>query len=321
MKTKDKIIAYLDKVSAEYYNGNPSISDEQFDALSEQFEYNKVGASSHETNQVKHFNRLYSLAKYYDGDAKLPLSEYEDREKVRSPKLDGAAVSALYVEGSLVRVLTRGDGVTGLDVTDKFLTCNVIPRTIRASGVIQIVGEVVAPKHIENSRNYASGSLSLKDADEFSTRAISFFAYSIFPNHSNSWKQDMMMLNRMGIETVLSPNLTDVYPTDGLVIRLDSYKEFNTLGHTSKFPRGAYAHKDKKESLVTELLDVIWQVGKSGKVTPVAILKPIIIDDAVITRATLNNGAFIEALQLYIGCSVGVVRAGEIIPQITHRVD
>jgi DNA ligase (NAD+) len=93
-----------------------------------------------------------------------------------------------------------------------------------------------------------------------------------------------------------------------------------SLGYTAKHPRGAYAVKERGASVETRLLDVIWQTGKTGKVTPVAILEPVMIGDALVSRATLNNIAFIRALDIKIGDTVGVIRSGEIIPCITHKV-
>jgi DNA ligase (NAD+) len=130
----------------------------------------------------------------------------------------------------------------------------------------------------------------------------------------------MNILTEFGFITVMTPGLEDKYPTDGIVFRLDNNVAFNDLGFTDKFPRGAYAHKEEQESVQTTLLDVIWNTGKSGKVTPIAILEPVMVGDAKVSRATLNNIEYIEALDLEIGCKVEVVRAGEIIPKIIGRV-
>jgi DNA ligase (NAD+) len=103
-------------------------------------------------------------------------------------------------------------------------------------------------------------------------------------------------------------------------MRINSNSLFEKLGYTSKHPKGAYAIKKRGEAVETEILSVDWQVGKSGKVTPVANLAPIMIGDAEVSRATLNNQAFIENLGICIGDTVGVIRAGEIIPQIVYKV-
>jgi DNA ligase (NAD+) len=113
----------------------------------------------------------------------------------------------------------------------------------------------------------------------------------------------------------------DRFPQDGEVWRVNSNFDFDKLGYTSHHPRGAFALKEKQEGIVTKLLDVKWQVGKSGAVSPVAILEPCIIGEATVSRATLHNMAIIEALDLEIGCMVEVIRAGEIIPQIVARAD
>jgi DNA ligase (NAD+) len=130
----------------------------------------------------------------------------------------------------------------------------------------------------------------------------------------------MKRLKIWGFNTVKDPELHNIFPCDGIVYRLDNYSEFYAAGYTSKFPKGAYALKERGEAVETTLLAVEWQTGKSGKVTPVAILEPVLVGDALVSRATLNNIAFIRALDLRIGDTVGVVRAGEIIPQITHKI-
>ena len=110
------------------------------------------------------------------------------------------------------------------------------------------------------------------------------------------------------------------FPHDGVVFRVDSYRAFDKLGHTSHHPRGAYAFKTREAGVVTKLLDVEWNTGKSGVVAPIGILEPIEIGGAVISRATLHNIAFIDELGLEIGCNVEVIRSGEIIPKVVRRV-
>ena len=102
---------------------------------------------------------------------------------------------------------------------------------------------------------------------------------------------------------------------------VDNYSYFEELGYTSRHPRGAFALKEKPSGVVTKLLDVLWQVGKTGAVSPVAVLEPVQIGGATVSRASLHNPAIIEGLGLEIGCHVEVIRAGEIIPQIISRVD
>jgi DNA ligase (NAD+) len=131
---------------------------------------------------------------------------------------------------------------------------------------------------------------------------------------------DMSYLNSFGFDTVLSNDWT-AYPDDGIVFRVDNYKDFYSLGYTSKHPRGAYALKQRNEGVITKLVDVIWNVGKSGVVAPVAILEPVDIDGATVSRATLHNMRYIKDLNLEIGCLVEVIRSGEIIPRIISRAN
>ena len=111
-----------------------------------------------------------------------------------------------------------------------------------------------------------------------------------------------------------------MFPNDGKVVRLDTNSYFEQLGYTSHHPRGAFALKTRQAGVVTRLLDVEWNVGKSGAVSPVAILEPCVIGEATVSRATLHNMGYIEALGLEIGCNVEVIRSGEIIPRIVKRV-
>lgn len=315
----NKIEQFLDSASKAYYAGSPFISDEQFDRLADSVGYNKVGAKQNERVE-KHLYQMYSLQKYYEDEGqKRPLEGIRDIST--SVKLDGAAISLLYVDGHLVRGLTRGDGVEGQLITDKLLATNIVPHFIDVQGVVQITGEIVAPINIENSRNYAAGSLNLKDVNEFKTRALSFFAYGVYPSLSETYRGDLKALRDCGFGVINEPDLDKIFPCDGVVFRVNNNAQFYEMGYTAKHPRGAYALKERAAHVETKLLDVEWQVGKSGKVTPVAILEPVYIGDALVSRATLNNPGFIEMLNLQIGDTVAVVRAGEIIPCIIHKVD
>lgn len=316
----DKITEYLMKCSREYYAGCPSISDEVFDALADSVGFNQVGAKQHD-NKEKHFYQMYSLQKYYeDEDKRRPLEGYKDIDI--SPKIDGAALSLLYIDGNLVRALSRGDGIEGNIVTDKFLATNLVPHHIDLEGIVQITGELAAPSHIENARNYAAGSLNLKSTEEFRTRAVTFFAYGIQPQPytQTTFKQSMDYLKHQGFNTIKDPDIDKIYPCDGVVFRLNRYTDFYSAGYTAKHPNGAYALKQRGEAVETVLLDVVWQTGRLGRVTPVAILEPVKVGDAMVSRATLNNINFIEALDLCIGDSIGIERSGEIIPKVLYKV-
>ena len=303
---------FLDRASKLYYEGTPLLSDEEFDLLAHKHNYNTVGYEV--TDAVPHTFQMYSLQKCFD-ITKAPL---DIESCVITPKLDGAAVSLLYVEGYLELALTRGDGIQGRDITDKMK--ELVPNRITLFGLRQVTGEVVAPSSILNSRNYASGSLGLKDLEEFKTRPLKFVAYHLEHSNHMRYEDTLKSLQISGMNVVTSFDCTD-YPTDGEVYRLRSNELYDGMGHTSKHPRGAFALKEQKAGVETTLEDVIWQIGKSGVVSPVAILKPVTIGDAVVARATLHNIEYIRELDLEIGCLVEVIRSGEIIPRVVRRLD
>lgn len=338
MKT---IKEFMEQASKDYYNGEPTISNEEYDAL-EVIYGQLIGG----TGDIKHMFRMYSLKKHYAKDGDLPLNK---RLCVETLKLDGAACAVTYINGHLQHALTRGNGVKGRDITLKVLTLGLPEYLNDCPPVLQVTGEIVASKGVENSRNYASGALGQKDMAVWEQRKtdgnIRFIAYNAqavqnrwgFPDNSN-YLEDMEKLADYGFDTITSGFVltrgTDsqgqvvttfdpwdnVYPTDGIVYRLRDTKSFNDSGFTDKFPKGAIAFKEEQESVVTTILDIEWNCGKSGKVAPIALLETVVIGEANISRATLNNIAYIEALDLEIGCQVEVIRSGEIIPKIIGRV-
>ena len=314
----ENINALLRRAALSYYNGKPMMPDAEFDRLAELCNFEEVG---HSGGKIKHYYQLFSLQKVFENEISTnnPFQTYK-KPVVVTPKLDGAAVSLLYVEGKLHRALTRGDGKKGIDVTEHLKTR--VPHSIHPNSpsVVQITGEVVAPKAIKNSRNYAAGALNLKDTKEFETRELLFIVYGVQPYIKETWTQDMNLLSGWKFWTVVENEWTQ-YPHDGYVFRVDSNEDFENFGYTAHHPKGAYALKRRQKGVKTILVDVIWSVGKSGVVAPVAILKPVEIDDAIISRATLHNTAFIRDLNLEIGCEVEVIRSGEIIPRIVRRVD
>lgn len=304
-----------------YYEGTPEISDKEYDALVSIYDSEKdIGPSG----EVKHIYPMYSLQKVYPkrGD-KVPTS-VSGLELVESPKYDGNAVELVYFNGKFAQAVTRGDGVTGQDVTDKVKLLQ-IPFIIPRVGLVQVTGEVVATKDSANSRNIISGKLvSEKDLnlvkEVFDEYKVVFVAYSVQPTIMPLYSEDMKHLDLEGFDVALKAPYQDTAPQDGIVYRVNDNSKFKELGYTSKFPRGAYAVKEDDPPVETTLNDVIWQVGATGKVTPVAILEPVDINGTTISKATLNNISFIEALDLEIGCTVAIIRAGDIIPRIVGRV-
>jgi len=302
---------FLDRASKLYYEGTPLLSDEEFDLLALKHNYTTVGYEV--TDAIQHTYQMYSLQKCFDLD-KAPL---DISDCIVSPKLDGAAISLLYIDGNLELALTRGDGVQGRDITNKMK--ELVSNTISHKGVVQVTGEVVAPSTIPNSRNYASGALNLKDLEEFRKRDITFVAYGLQPSVYSTYYEDMLSLWQ---DEILVATKADVssFPQDGIVYRVDNNNKYALLGHTSKHPRGAFALKSQAQGVETTLIDVVWQLGKSGVVSPVAILDPVLVGDATVSRATLHNIEYIRDLNLEIGCQVEIIRSGEIIPRVVRRL-
>lgn len=305
---------FLAKASKAYYEGHPIISDDEFDILASSFGYSNVGYLVE--GGVKIPYQIYSLKNVFEGE-ELTLQEYDT---IETPKLDGVAVVLVYIFGELKALITRGDGSVGKDISHLIPTFPA-PKTIEnKTPILQVVGELVASKSIPRARNYASGATGLKNAEEFGTRELYFAAYDVFPKMYPSYQQDMRKLIDFGFLTVLETRWDD-FPQDGIVYRVNDNSLYEKLGYTAHHPRGAFAYKKKKEGKVTTLNEVVWQVGKSGVVSPVGILDPVEVDEVKVSRATLHNMEYIRLLGLEIGCKVEVIRAGEVIPRIVRRID
>ncbi len=299
-----------------YYQGSPIMSDEIFDHLTTMVTEESIGYKSTYERRYKHLFPLFSLQKVISGIDSAP--DWGGADFITTAKLDGAAISILYGGGELQKALTRGDGIEGLDITPLIQT--LVPNKIDCKYVMQISGEVVAPKEIPNARNYAAGALNLKNSEEFKTRTLSFVAHGLSPYMTDNYVSDMRFVSNLGFDTAIDSDYTQ-FPHDGIVFRVAKNDDFDAQGYTSHHPRGAYALKKQETGVVTVLQDVTWQVGKSGAVSPVAHFDPIDIEGATVSKATLHNKSIIEALNLELGCKIEVIRAGKIIPQVLRRVD
>jgi DNA ligase (NAD+) len=314
----DYIKRLLDRAWEAYDKGCPFMSDESFDALSIKYNYNDFGSEPTD-KKANHLYPMYSLKKVFDDET----APYTLEKAIKSPKLDGTAISLLYMDGYLVLALRRGrDGIEGEDITDKML--HLVPNKISYTKTHQIDGEVVCDKTINNARNYVSGSFTLKSIEDFMDRVqyFRFVAYGVRPNISTTYTGDMALLHGESFSTVLQKNIEKNYRTDGEVFREESNMLYEEAGYTSKHPRGAYARKQSSDVEIKEtpLLEVIWQVGRTGQITPVAIFEEIVIDDANINRATLHNVGFIEEMDLDIGDTILVTRSGGIIPKVLGKI-
>ena len=272
-------------------------------------------------------------------------------------KFDGTAICLTYRNGVLYRALTRGDGVQGDDVTQNVLRIAGIPHRLKGSGFpaeFEIRGEILMPYEsfdrlnherelaeeplFANPRNAASGSLKLQDPEEVGRRGLMCTLYHIptgqvdFPTHDQALKAAAdwglpVSENReicrdiAGIEAFIAHWDTarkDLpYATDGIVIKINEMAVQQQLGYTAKVPRWAVAYKFKAEQACTPILSIDYQVGRTGAVTPVANLEPVLLSGTMVKRATLVNEDQIRALDIHEGDWVYVEKGGEIIPKIT----
>ena len=310
------MIKFLAYASAKYYEGNPIITDAEFDKLATEHNYESVGAPVDTSRAIAHAYPMYSLQKCFVGEK---IIELPSNDIIETPKLDGAAVSILYVNGKLTLALTRGDGKAGLDITDKIRL--IAPLECHGGTIMQITGEVVAKKEISNARNYAAGALNLKNLEDFKTRDLTFIAYGVQSDNCffKSFTDSMHWIAEDDFNVITAAKWEE-FPQDGKVFRINNNSLFEELGYTGKHPRGAYALKEIPEGVITTLENVEWQVGRSGVIAPVAILKSVKIGDAIVSRATLHNYKFIMDKNLEIGCQVEIIRSGEIIPKVLRRV-
>jgi len=270
-------------------------------------------------------------------------------------KIDGLSVNLFYDQGCLKYALTRGDGETGEVITDNIKTIPEIPLVVSYLEPFEVRGEVYISKDefhrineeqinnkqkiFANPRNLASGTLKLKNINDVKKRNLQAFFYGLGYNTLNFTRhsEGLTFLTNLGfivskysyiaktIHEILAfcsewehARDTLFYEIDGIVLKIDDLALQAELGYTSKSPKWAIAYKFKPIEKVTKLLDVVFQVGRTGTITPVAILDPVYISGSMVARATLHNKEFMEALDLSIDDEVKIVKSGEIIPKIIN---
>ncbi|MBQ7569097.1 NAD-dependent DNA ligase LigA [bacterium] len=297
--------------------------------------------------------RWLQEAKEADASAQTPqLSSYTPRYMAEL-KIDGLAVRLVYRNRQLQLAATRGDGTTGEDVTYQAVTSPSIPQILPAEAPeeLEVRGEMyitwsdfnrvnsaLPPQQQKaNPRNLAAGSLRLKDTAIVAERRLSFFAYSLetaIPG-LDCHSQALDYLEKLGFSVCphrrLLDSIDDImahcllwhekraeldYEIDGIVLKVDSYEQRRLLGSIAHSPRWAVAYKLPPSQVITTVNDIIVQVGRSGVLTPVALLEPTLVDGSTVSRATLNNISFIHGMDLRIGDSVLLHKAGAVIPQI-----
>ena len=271
-------------------------------------------------------------------------------------KFDGASISITYKNGVLIQALTRGDGVQGDNITSNIKTIKTIPLKLKGEypNFFEIRGEIILPLEgfqkmneerlakgepiFSNPRNTASGSLKMQDSRLVAKRPLMCFLYSIIGENIdvNTQFEALQKSKKWGFRVPdsarLKNSIDDVfdyikewdlkredlpYEIDGIVIKVNDFSHQKKLGYTAKSPRWAIAYKYKAEQVSTILEEVQYQVGRTGAITPVAKLKPVLISGTIVKRASLHNADQIEKLALRIGDTVFVEKGGEIIPKIT----
>ncbi len=362
-----------------YVLNQPEISDQEFDFLMHELQdleakhpelydsnspTQRVGSDlSQEFKQVEHKYPMLSLANTYN---EQDVAEWydsvkrglggEDFEVCCEMKYDGLSISLTYVDGKLVRGVTRGDGVHGDDVTSNVKTIRCIPLVLPGTGYpheFEIRGEILMPWKVferlnterekaeeplfANPRNAASGTLKSQSSSLVASRQLDAYLYYLlgeelptdghFENMNTAAKWGFKISQGMkkvkdlqGIYDYISYWDTErkklPVATDGIVLKVNSLRQQRALGYTAKSPRWAIAYKFKAERECTKLNEVTFQVGRTGAVTPVANMDAVRLAGTTVKRATLNNEDFIRSMDLHIGDSVFVEKGGEIIPKI-----
>jgi len=275
-------------------------------------------------------------------------------------KIDGLSVSLLYEKGKLVRAATRGDGVTGEDITHNAKTIKTIPLKLKEEVDIEVRGEIFMNKKtleelnekrkkenqplLQNCRNAAAGSIRQLDSKVAAERKLDTYIYHL-PNPEDyglkTHQEALDFMTKLGFKTNNNNRLVGTveeiyefinekgelrqqlpYDIDGVVIKVNNIDEQKKLGYTAKYPKWATAYKFPAQEVLTKLTDIIFTVGRTGQITPNAVLEPVIVAGSTISRATLHNEDFVNEKGLKIGDIVSIRKAGDVIPEVVEaKVD
>ena len=358
-----------------YILDNPTISDQEFDKylrelieLEREYPYLKkddsptvrVGGDVIEGfDKVRHTIPMLSISDVFNEEE---IRDFADRIKkegfnpqyVCELKIDGLSVSLHYEHGKLVRAATRGNGVTGDDITNNVKTIKTIPLSLNRDIDIEVRGEIYMSKKtleelnkvrekeglpiLQNCRNAASGSIKLLDSREVAKRKLEAWIYHL-PNPLdygiNTHEEALNFMKELGFR--INPNnrvvndtegilnfIKDMgnkrqsldYDIDGVVVKVNDINMQQSLGYTSKYPKWCIAYKFPAEIVYTKLLDIIFTVGRTGQITPNAVLEPVIVAGSTVKRATLHNEDNIVNKDIRIGDIVSVYKAGDVIPAV-----
>ena len=314
-------------------------------------------------NKVDHKIPMLSLSNVFneseiiDFDRKIK-KEGIDPKYVCELKIDGLSVSLQYEKGKFVRAATRGNGVTGEDITENVKTIKQVPLTLTEPVDIEVRGEIYMSKKVleeinekrkengmellQNARNAAAGSIRQLDSKVAASRKLECWIYHLPNPEDYGIETHLEALNymkklgfRVNPNNKLVSNIDELlqyieekgaerdnlpYDIDGIVIKLNSLPDQKIMGYTAKFPKWATAYKFPARQVLTKLVDIIFTVGRTGQVTPNAVLDPVIIQGSTIRRATLHNEDYVVSKDLRIGDTVSIRKAAEVIPEVVEAI-
>ena len=313
-----------------------------------------------EFKKITHPTPMFSLADVFNEDEVRSFGnriakEIDNPEFVCELKMDGLAVSLIYKNGKFISAATRGDGAVGEDITNNVKTINKLPLTLKENIDIEVRGEIYMENKVfeklneerlaqdlplfQNPRNAAAGSIRQLDSSITKSRNLSMLLYHVPNTNLKTHYDTLKLLDRVGLpvnhNTKLCKNIDEVleyidywnihrpelpYPIDGIVIKVNDIVSQKRLGSTAKYPRWAIAYKFPAEEVVTKLDDIICTVGRTGQITPNAVLEPVKVAGSTIRRATLHNAKYILEKDLRIGDYVVIRKAGDVIPEVVRPV-
>ena len=378
-KRMDELIGIINKASYEYYVlDNPTITDQEYDDAYTELQRlenkypelkredsptNRVGGEAIDKfEKVRHASPMLSFDDIFNEEEIMLFDERIKKtvskpEYTLEPKMDGLSGSLIYENGVLVRAATRGDGVTGEDITINVKTIKSVPLRLTKDINIEVRGEIYMSKlsfdkaNIEkrknnekefaNPRNAAAGSVRQLDSKITAKRNLDFMAYFI-PNPEDygitKQEESISFLKELGFVTNiklngLAKNSKDIinyvhdlntkraslpYEIDGVVIKVDSLEDEKKLGMTSRVPRWGIAYKFPAEEVLTTLNEIKFTVGRTGKITPNAIFNPVHVAGSLISKATLHNEDYCIEKDVRVGDIISVRKAGDVIPEVVE---
>lgn len=375
----DELINYINKASYEYYVlDNPTITDQEYDdyyneLLSIEEKYPELKREDSPTNRVggavldkfEKVNHDHPMLSFDDIFNEEEIILFDERiKKVVStahytlePKMDGLSGSLIYKNGVLVRGATRGDGVTGEDITTNIKTIKSVPLRLTEDIDIEVRGEIYmskksfleanrekiksGEKEFANPRNAAAGSIRQLDSKVTAKRNLDFMAYFI-PNPEDygikTQKESLEFLRKLGFVTNYklngyAKNVKDItnyidslsekrdnlpFEIDGVVLKVDNLEDEKRLGFTSRVPRWGIAYKFPAKEVLTTLKEIKFTVGRTGKITPNAIFSPVHVSGSLVSKATLHNSDYCIDKDVRVGDTISIRKAGDVIPEVVE---